>query len=131
MVTILVVRSTRAIIVGMERERANDSEDTHDDLPLRVAAATSLRRLSHALVGHRAQPEVLEALADRAASLAERLELEPSRTRGDEMGFKKACSWGLYFYGHACRSGRSGGGRQRRGSGGAAFWKSGQPDDVE
>ena len=85
MVTILVVRSTRAIIVGMERERANDSEDTHDDLPLRVAAATSLRRLSHALVGHRAQPEVLEALADRAASLAERLELEPSRTRGDEM----------------------------------------------
>lgn len=84
-VTILVARSTRAIIFDMEHERTNDAEDTHDDLPLRIGAATSLRRLSHALVGHRAQPEVLEAIAERAASLAERLEQEPSRTRGDEM----------------------------------------------
>lgn len=67
-------------------ERASgDQEDTHDDLPLRVAAARSLRRVSHALVGHRAEPEILEALAQRATSLAERLELEPSRTLGDEM----------------------------------------------
>lgn len=76
--------SARAIIVAMERA-SGDQEDTHDDLPLRVAAARSLRRLSHALVGHRAEPEILEALAQRATSLAERLELEPSRTLGDEM----------------------------------------------
>lgn len=56
-----------------------------DDLPLRVDAATALRRLSHALVGHRVDPRILELVARRATLLAEDLEQQPNRTRGDEL----------------------------------------------
>ena len=74
--------SARAIIVAMERA-SGDQEDTHDDLPLRVAAARSLRRVSHALVGHRAEPEILEALAQRESRHKKRNKTNASSTKDD------------------------------------------------
>lgn len=60
--------------------------DEHSDLLARVNAARALNRLSHALVGHRAKPEVLRRIADAATDLAARIEQEPMRERGTEVG---------------------------------------------
>lgn len=62
-----------------------NEDDPHDDLPLRIDAAAALGRLSHALVGHRADAETLKMVAHRAAALAQDLEQQPTRTRGDEL----------------------------------------------
>lgn len=51
------------------------------DLPDRIDAASALNRLSHALVRHRAQPEVLRAIAAEADRLASSIEGEPERER--------------------------------------------------
>ena len=71
-------------------ESADDAEaasfDGHADLPARVDAAAALNRLSHALVGHRAEPEVLRLIAAAAEELAARIEHEPVRERGSEVG---------------------------------------------
>ena len=66
-----------------ETERASDD---HSDLPARVDAAAALNRLSHALVGHRADPEVLQRIASAAQDLAARIEQEPVRERHMEVG---------------------------------------------
>ena len=63
----------------------NDNDD-HPDLPARKAAASALNRLSHALVGHRATPEVLQRIAGAAHDLAVRIEQEPVRERSLEIG---------------------------------------------
>ncbi|MDP1818965.1 MAG: PaaI family thioesterase [Acidimicrobiales bacterium] len=55
------------------------------DLANRVDAAAALNRLSHALVGHRADPGVLRRIADEAARLASEIEAEPRRDRGGEV----------------------------------------------
>ncbi len=60
--------------------------DDHSDLPARVDAATALNRLSHALVGHRAEPGVLRRIAIAAQDLAGRIERAPVRTRQMEVG---------------------------------------------
>ncbi len=62
------------------------ASDDHADLPARVDAAAALNRLSHALVGHRADPEVLRGIAEAAQDLAERIEAEPVRERQMELG---------------------------------------------
>lgn len=62
------------------------SADEHSDLPARVHAAGALNRLSHALVGHRAEAEVLTRIADAAHDLAARIEREPVRQRQMELG---------------------------------------------
>lgn len=62
------------------------SFDDHSDLPARVDAAVALNRLSHALVGHRAEPEVLRGIAIAAQDLAARIEREPMREREMEVG---------------------------------------------
>ena len=62
------------------------THDDHDDLSARVDAASALNRLSHALVGHRATPEVLQRIASAAGDLATRIEQEPVRQRGMEIG---------------------------------------------
>lgn len=59
--------------------------DDHDDLPDRKAAAAALNRLSHALVRHRAEPAVLEAIAREADRLAADIEDEPVRERRMEL----------------------------------------------
>ena len=64
----------------------DDSFDDHADLPARVDAAAALSRLSHALVGHRAEPEVLRGIAIAAEELAGRIEREPVRARQMEVG---------------------------------------------
>jgi hypothetical protein len=63
-----------------------NSFDDHTDLPARVDAAAALNRLSHALVGHRAEREVLRRIAAAAQDLASRIEREPVRERGSEVG---------------------------------------------
>lgn len=70
----------------MERTDRDGLSDGHADLPSRIDAAVALNRLSHALVGHRADPEVLERIAEAAQQLAERIEHEPVRERGSEVG---------------------------------------------
>lgn len=55
------------------------------DLAPRVDAAAALNRLSHALVGHRADPSVLRRIAAAAQRLAAEIEEEPRRDRGGEM----------------------------------------------
>jgi hypothetical protein len=67
-------------------EGTEDQLDTHADLPDRVEAAAALNRLGHALVGHRAEPEVLLRIADAAQALAARIEQAPVRERGMEVG---------------------------------------------
>jgi hypothetical protein len=62
------------------------SADEHSDLTDRVGAAAALNRLSHALVGHRAEPEVLQRIANAAQDLAVRIEQEPKRQREMELG---------------------------------------------
>ncbi len=71
---------------GMERTDRDGLGEGHADLPCRIDAAVALNRLGHALVGHRADPEVLERIADAARQLAERIEHEPVRERGSEVG---------------------------------------------
>lgn len=51
-----------------------------------MRAATALNQLSHALVGHRAEAEVLTRLANAAETLAARIEQEPVRQRQMELG---------------------------------------------
>lgn len=70
----------------MERTHCDASSDGHSDLPSRIDAGVALNRLSHALVGHRADPEVLERIAEAAQRLADRIEHEPVRERGSEVG---------------------------------------------
>jgi hypothetical protein len=60
--------------------------DDHADLPARIDAAAALNRLSHALVGHRATPEVLNRIAVAAQDLAAQIEQEPVRERSIEVG---------------------------------------------
>ncbi|HEY1116614.1 MAG TPA: PaaI family thioesterase [Acidimicrobiales bacterium] len=68
-------------------EGADDpTSDDHADLSARIDAASALNRLSHALVGHRAAPEVLERIATAADELAAGIEQEPVRQRGMEIG---------------------------------------------
>lgn len=62
-----------------------DGHDEHDDLPDRKAAASALNRLSHALVRHRADPRVLQAIAREADLLAAQIEGEPVRERRMEL----------------------------------------------
>jgi hypothetical protein len=64
---------------------SDESFDDHSDLPARVAAAAALNQLSHALVGHRAEPEVLRGIAIAAQDLAGRIEQEPLRARQMEV----------------------------------------------
>lgn len=65
---------------------SDPSLDDHSDLPARADAAAALNRLSHALVGHRADPEVLRRIAGAAQDLAARIEREPVRQREMEVG---------------------------------------------
>src|SRR3546814_14176425 len=68
-------------------EGANDpTTDDHADLSARIDAASALNRLSHALVGPRAAPEVLERIATAPDELAAGLELAPVRQRGMDIG---------------------------------------------
>ncbi|MDY7105149.1 MAG: hypothetical protein S0880_28515 [Actinomycetota bacterium] len=69
------------------RQGADDpTSDDHADLSARIDTASALNRLSHALVGHRATPEVLERIASAADDLAARIEQEPVRERSMEIG---------------------------------------------
>ena len=72
--------------------------DDHADLPARVAAAAALSRLGHALVRHRADPAVLERMAEAAERLAGDIEIEPRRERRMELlshpGFETAVHGG-------------------------------------
>ena len=72
--------------VGMNTGEAPPSLDDHADLPARIAAAAALNRLSHAVVGHRAMTDVLHRIAIAADDLAARIEQEPARERGSEVG---------------------------------------------
>lgn len=72
---------------GRMRPGADDpTSDDHADLSARIDAASALNRLSHALVGHRATPEVLQRIASAADDLAARIEQEPVRERSMEIG---------------------------------------------
>lgn len=72
---------------GLMRRGTDDpTNDDHADLSARIDAASALSRLSHALVGHRATPEVLERIAGAADALAGRIEQEPVRERLMEIG---------------------------------------------
>jgi len=51
----------------------------------RIAAASALRRLGHALVGHDPDPAILARVADLADELADAVESTPTRTRRDEL----------------------------------------------
>lgn len=70
----------------MDISQSGASWDGHADLPCRVSAAVALSRLSHALVGHRADATVLQRIAVAADELAERIEREPVRERSIEVG---------------------------------------------
>lgn len=70
----------------MEMSDPTAEGDAHLDLPDRVDAALAMNRLSHALVGHRADPTVLRRIAQAARDLAGRIEQEPIRERGSELG---------------------------------------------
>jgi len=59
--------------------------DDHPDLPARIDAATAIRRLSHAIVSHRADISTLRRIADAADQLASQIEAQPPRGRLDEM----------------------------------------------
>lgn len=72
--------------VGMNTGEAPPSLDDPADLPARIAAAAALNRLSHAVVGHRAMTDVLHRIAITADDLAARIEQEPARERGSEVG---------------------------------------------
>lgn len=61
------------------------SADDHTDLPARIDAATAMRRLSHAIVSHRAEISDLHRIAAAAEELAARIETQPARSRLDEM----------------------------------------------
>lgn len=72
---------------GRMRQGSEDpTSDEHADLSARIEAASALNRLSHALVGHRATPEVLERIASAADDLAARIERAPERERSMEIG---------------------------------------------
>jgi len=70
----------------MDTGEAPPSLDDHADVPARIAAAAALNRLSHAVVGHRATTDVLHRIAIAADDLAARIEREPRRERGSEIG---------------------------------------------
>lgn len=59
--------------------------DDHPDLPARIDAATAIRRLSHAIVSHRADISTLHRIAAAADQLALQIEAQPHRGRLDEM----------------------------------------------
>src|SRR5690606_18428488 len=65
------------------------TSDDHADLSARIDAASALNRLSHALVGHRAAPEVLARIATAADDLAASIEQEPLRPRGVALGARR------------------------------------------
>src|SRR5690606_9146309 len=70
----------------MRQDAGEPTSDDHTDLSARIEAASALNRLSHALVGHRATPEVLQRIARAADDLATRIEQEPVRERSMEIG---------------------------------------------
>jgi len=70
----------------MQQDAESPTSNDHSDLPDRKAAASALNRLSHALVGHRATPRVLQRIASAADELAARIEQEPVRERSMEIG---------------------------------------------
>lgn len=70
----------------MHQDAPGPTSDDHADLSARIEAASALNRLSHALVAHRAAPEVLQRIASAAAELAARIEQEPGRQRSLEIG---------------------------------------------
>lgn len=61
------------------------TDDLHDDLEDRIAAAQAMNRLAHALVRHRAEPDVLQRIAGAADSLAADIEQQPVRERRMEL----------------------------------------------
>ncbi len=80
--------SVRASQVRQTRTMSDASPQSVDDLAEltpRVDAAAALNRLSHALVGHRADPDVLRRIAAAADRLAAEIEDEPRRDRGGEL----------------------------------------------
>jgi hypothetical protein len=70
----------------MPEGEEDPTSDDHADLSARIEAASALNRLSHALVGHRAAPDVLQRIASAADDLAARIEDEPVRERSMEIG---------------------------------------------
>ncbi len=67
----------------MTRERRGLPEGVDPDA--RVEAATALRRLGHALVGHNPDSAVLHRIRDLASDLADSVESSPRRSRSEEM----------------------------------------------
>lgn len=68
----------------MNTEENDASEvDPQGSFEARIDAATAMRRLAHAMVGHSIDPETLEVVATEANRLAERLEATPRRNRMD------------------------------------------------
>lgn len=59
--------------------------DDHPDLPARIDAALALRRLAHAIVGHRADIATLHRIAQAADTLAIEIETQPERSRLAEL----------------------------------------------
>jgi hypothetical protein len=69
----------------MTRTVSGGNGDDHSDLPARIDAASAMRRLAHALVGHRADTDTLHRIADAAERLAAEIEQQPERTRQSEL----------------------------------------------
>lgn len=63
----------------------NGSAEEHPDLVARIAAATAMRRLAHALVGHQTDRSTLERIAEMTGQLADETELGDRRDRGEEL----------------------------------------------
>ncbi|MEE9415575.1 MAG: hotdog domain-containing protein [Acidimicrobiales bacterium] len=66
-------------------DNTDQTPDDHPDLPARIDAATAIRRLSHAIVSHRADISTLHRIASAADQLAVQIEAQPLRGRLDEM----------------------------------------------
>lgn len=59
--------------------------DDHPDLPARIDAATAIRGLAHAIVGHRVDVSTLHRVAELVEEIAADVERCPLRTRLDEL----------------------------------------------
>jgi hypothetical protein len=70
----------------MPEDARDPTADDHLDISARIEAASALNRLSHALVGHRATPDVLQRIAVAANDLAALIEHQPVRERSMEIG---------------------------------------------
>jgi len=69
----------------MNEAATGGNVDDHPDLPARIDAAQALRRLSHAIVGHRVDISALHRIADAADRLATEIETQPERGRLGEL----------------------------------------------